>query len=365
MNINEKRIIKTFTELAAISSPSWEEKQVIAYIQKYLKDIGIPSKKLPCGKSHNLYVSIKGSIKDTPLLLSCHTDTVTPCENVKPVIQKDRITSDGTTILGSDDKSAIAMFLEAVTILKEEKIAHRTIEILFSCAEEIGLHGIKEFDMSLIKSKEAYVFDSDGPIGSVILEAPYHAKMTLKVLGKAAHAGMAVEKGKNAIVALSHLITQLPQGNIDENTTFNVGIISGGSATNIVAPEAFCDIEFRSINKKKIEDVRAQVKLLAKETANSFSVKIKTDYELEYGGFSLEKDDAVVKKAVSALKSIGIKAKYKSSGGGSDTNIMNSKGINAVNLSCGMEKVHTTDEFIMIKELIKGAQLTLALIRKS
>ena len=214
--VDRERIINTFVELAAIPSPSWEEKEVMEYIVKRFEKLGGESTPYKCGESHNLLIKIPGCIKSPPLLLSGHMDTVVPCDGIKPVISGKKITSDGTTVLGGDDKAAITMFIEAFEYIKENKINNGPVEILLSCAEELGLKGIKQFDMSLLNSKYGFVFDSSDDIGQIIIKAPYHSNMEISIKGKASHASMAPEKAINAINVLSEIITMIPSGRIDE-----------------------------------------------------------------------------------------------------------------------------------------------------
>src|SRR4030042_5113660 len=225
-DINTKRLIKTFTDMAKISSPSWGENAMRGYIVNAVKKLGVTARQFRSGESYNRPLTVRGDTKRKPVLFSAHMDTVTPCDNVKPVVSQTKITSDGTTILGSDDKPAIAMFLEGLRYNKEIRMPHGPIEILISCAEEVGLRGIKEFDTSVLKARHAFVFDSDGPVGKIVLQAPYHSTMSIAVTGRAAHVGMAPEKGTNAINALSEIIPLLPASRIDHETTVNVGTIS-------------------------------------------------------------------------------------------------------------------------------------------
>ena len=363
--INKDRLISTFLDLVSISSPSWKEHSVMDYIEKRLSKLGIGFRELPCGGSFNLLADMQGTTPQQAILLSGHMDTVGPCDKISPVVTETRITSDGTSILGSDDKAAIAMFLEAFEVIREKNIPHGNVEMLLTCAEEVGLQGIKQFDMSLLKSRLGFVLDSGGPVGTMIMKAPYQYSMEIRVKGKAAHAGMEPEKGISAIVVLAAIISQLPNGRLDEETTINVGIISGGKATNIVAEESYCKLEMRSIDQKKIKSLEAGVRETAKEVARSFGAKVHINRAVEYPGFTLKDTAPVVRLAERAMRSIRLNPKHIISGGGSDTNIFNKSGIHAINLSCGMQNVHTTGEFIMTKDLVKGAELVLALIEEA
>ncbi|MBN1531900.1 MAG: M20/M25/M40 family metallo-hydrolase [Spirochaetes bacterium] len=361
--INRTRLINTFLDLVKIPSPSWDEDRVLHYISRRLKKLGIRHRALRCGDSHNLLVSLKGTLKCPCILFSAHMDTVTPCDRVVPVVTHTKITSNGTTILGSDDKSAIAMFLEGLETLKENQIPHGDLEILFSCAEELGLQGIKRFNFSLLKSKYAFVFDSDGDVGGVIVKAPHHSRIDLEILGKAAHAGMEPEKGINAINVISEIITLIPSGRIDEETTVNVGTVTGGTATNIVAERAQCALEVRSIDRKKLTRYETIIKDVIKKTCVKRRAKFRIARTILYSGFTVRENDRVLRYVKKALERIGIEPVLKTSGGGSDTNIINGAGIKGVNLACGMRNVHSTSEYILIKDLVDGTNLMLSIIQ--
>lgn len=362
-HVNEERLIKTFIDLVKISSPSWEEKGVIDYIVNYGKSAGVECITYPCNNSYNVCIKIPGDDNYVPILFSCHMDTVTPCENIQPVIKQNKITSDGSTILGADDKSAVAGFLEAILCLKESTIPHGNIEFLFSCAEETGLYGIKNFDVKQVQAKYAFVFDSDGPVGGVVVAAPFHISMKIYVKGKAAHAGMEPEKGISAIRVISEIITNIPHGRIDDETTVNVGTIKGGRATNIVAEEAECTLETRSRKKNKVLAIKKEIISIAKTIALRYKAKILVTSNMDYEGYTINENDSIVSIAMKALQSIGKKPLLAVSGGGSDTNILNARGIKAVNLSSGMRQVHTTKEYIAMQDLFDVPSLVLSIVQ--
>ena len=361
-SVNRERLMKTFMELARIPSPSWKENGVINYLIRRFQKLDIDFEKYQCGESFNILARMEGNVERESILLSAHMDTVTPCEGVMPVVSKSRITSDGKTILGADDKAAIASFLEGMQTIRERKIDHGPVEFLFSCAEETGLYGMKGFDTTLLRSRLAFVFDSDGDIGRIILEAPFHVTYEVTVTGKAVHAGLEPEKGISAIRILSNIISKLPHGRIDRSSTVNVGIISGGKATNIVAERAFCKLEARSLSKGKLSDIETRIKTVIRNECARGGARFSLCRNMEYAGFTIGRSQRIVKLAVGALKKIGLAPVYVSSGGGSDTNILNRAGIRAVNLSIGMRNPHSRNEYILIRDLVNGARMVLALI---
>ncbi len=359
---DQEQLITTFTDLARISSPSWREAGVIRYIMKRLQKLRVPYEKHPCGESFNLLARLPGDSSKEAILFSCHTDTVGPCEKVTPIIKGNKITSDETSILGADNKAAIACFLEALHLIREKKIPHGPIEFIFSCAEEVGLYGIKGFDISQLTATAAFVFDSSGKIGKIVVEAPFDMTMELTMRGKAAHAGIEPERGISAIRVLSEIISRIPHGRIDAESTVNVGIISGGTATNIVAEEAYAKLEARSRSLQQLKKIESEIRRISKHEARRYGAKASITKNLEYAGFSLNQEQRVVSIAKRALERIGTAPQTVSTGGGSDTNILNRAGIPAVNLSIGMMNAHTKKEYILITDLIKATRLVLSII---
>jgi tripeptide aminopeptidase len=362
--INSERLINTFITLVKIPSPSWKEGDLTSHVVESLSSLGLECELFPCGQSNNLLARLPGK-GGVPVLFSSHMDTVGPCEKINPIINKTRITSDGTSVLGSDDKSAIAMFIEALAVIKEKNLPHGPIEFLFTCAEEIGLVGAKSFDMSRLNAKYAFVFDCGGPVGTVILKAPYQTTISVSIKGRAAHAGIEPEKGVSAIAVAADIISSLPCGRIDEETTMNIGVIKGGTANNIVAENAEFTMEIRSIDRKKLARLETLVKDKVSKAAGKRGALHKTKMRLEYPGFSIRPESKIIRIVDEALKSIRIEPVHIASGGGSDTNIFNKAGIKAVNLSSGMSMVHTTSEYIRIKDLKNGARLVLSIIEQA
>jgi tripeptide aminopeptidase len=359
--IQRDRLIATFIDLVKIPSPSWREERVIRYIENAVSALGYESVRSHCGASWNLLVRVPGNPARKPMIFGAHTDTVTPCDKVRPIETATKITSDGTTVLGGDDKAAIAVFIEAMRVIRERGIDVVPLEFVFTCAEEIGIKGMKGMDYSLLRAKRAFIFDCSGPIGTMIVRAPSQVVIRAEVTGKAAHAGIEPEKGISAIDIIAEIITKLPKGRLDKESTSNVGIISGGLATNIVAEKASLDMEARSLDGKKLKNIEKKIIGIMKDTARRRGGKISVQSNLEYSSFSIRSDDPLIKTVKKACAAVRARAVLTSSGGGSDTNVLNEKGIRAINLSIGMSNVHSTREFILKKDLVKGCELVLAI----
>ncbi len=361
--MNYNKLIKRFVSLVKIDSESYHEEKIINYIKKVVEKLnGDFYFQQVRENTGNLIVSFKGNSNKKPIFFNAHLDTVTPGKNINPIITDKLIKSDGNTVLGSDDKAAVAIFLEGIEYILKNKIEHPDIYFVFTFAEEMGLIGAKHLDFTKIKAKEGYSFDGDGRVGTIILSAPTHYRYKIIVYGKSSHAGIAPEKGKNAILIASDLITKVKMGKIDNDTTANIGVISGGRATNIVPDRVTIEGEVRSQNFKKLKTYIKELKDKINKIKSKYKCKIKIDIWQEYKGFKFNENSFLVKKIVDACKKIKVKPIFEYSNGGSDANIFNQNGFKCLNIGIGMQKVHSTEEFILIKDLINGFRLFISLI---
>lgn len=365
---NEKRLVESFMELVRIDSISREERDLADFLIEKLEDLGLEvivdqageKVKSNCG---NIIARFKGNIKEvTPIMFSAHMDTVVPGKNIEPVCEGDKILSSGKTILGADDKAAIAALLEALHIIKEDNISCGDIEILFTICEEIGLKGAKNLDISSLNARMAFVLDSGGPVGEIVSAAPSQNSLKIIIHGKSAHAGSNPEEGINAIQVAGFALSRMKLGRIDEETTTNIGIISGGKATNIIPDEVILEGEVRSRNEEKLEKYTKILKQVVEDTAQEFKAKAEVIINREFYCYNLSTDDRIVKIAMKAAKDMGLEPLLRPSGGGSDANVFNKKGFPSVDLAIGMEKVHTVDEYILVKNLKNTVEYVLSII---
>jgi tripeptide aminopeptidase len=370
--INQERLLQTFLDLVKINSPSKHERGVVDYLVPKLATLGFEVKEDAAGEkiggnTGNLIATKVGSSNNgVKIFLSAHMDTVEPTEGLEPCITKDGlIISGGKTILGADCKAGIAAILEAVRVAIEKNVPFRGMQILFSVAEEIGLMGAKEIDPKDIKADVGYVFDTEKPVAGVVVSAPSHENLLVKVIGKAAHAGIHPEGGINAIVAASKAIANMKLGRIDEETTANIGVINGGKARNIVPDEVVIRAEARSRNNAKLD---AQVEHMVhtfRNAANEMGADIDIEAKREYMTYRWTLEDAPVELAMKAGEAIGIKPELVEGGGGSDANVFNLKGVPAVVIGVGYEGAHSRDERIAIADMVKASEFALALISES
>ncbi len=360
--INKTRLIQTFVKLVKIDSLSYHEEKIIKYLMQTLRGYGLKVKLQKVNNTGNIIAFLKGNKKGPAVFFNAHFDTVEPGKNIKPVVTEKLIKSDGTTVLGADDKSAIAVLLEGIRYIKEHNIQHPDMYFVLTHAEEQGLIGAKALDFSLFKAKYGYSLDGDGHPGTAVLAAPTHYIYTLTVLGKAAHAGVEPEKGIDAMKAGAGLINRIKTGKIDFETTANVGKIKGGVATNVVPDKVVIEGEVRSRNEQKLikylKDFKEQISKIKKE----FKVKIQLKLEKAYKAYEFNKNALLVKKFAKACKYIGINPVFTKMNGGSDCNIFNQNKFQCLNIGMGMFKVHSKEEFILIKDMINSLKLFLSIV---
>ena len=365
--INKERLVREFTELVQIDSLTLQERQMADALKQKLESMGFSVYEDDAGRkiggnAGNLICTVKGS-KDVPVvMLMAHMDTVVPGKGKKPLISGDIIKSDGTTVLGGDDAAGIACILEALRVIKENNLEHGDIQVVFTVAEEGGLLGSKNLDYSRINARYGIVLDDGGPIGTVAVKAPSQNRMDIVVKGKASHAGVEPEKGISAIQIAAEAIAGMKLGRIDEETTANIGVIHGGQATNIICDKVEIKAEARSLKQDKLETQTRHMKDCFEKAAAKYGGTVEFDSRLEYAAFSVEEKDDIIKILETASEKAGISLKLVATGGGSDTNIISQKGIQAVNISVGMDKVHSVEEQISIEDMVKATEFLVEII---
>lgn len=371
--VNEERLTNLFCDFVRIDSISRNEKAVSEKIQEMLKEFDAEvliddSTEKTGSNTGNLVVKIKGNVDAPPMILSGHMDTVEPGEGIIPVLTDGVFSSEGETILGSDDKSALAIIFEILTVLKENDLKHGPLELVITVCEEIGLIGAKHLDYSLIDSRFGYVLDSTDTEG-VVTRAPYAYRFEFKVHGKASHAGAAPENGINAITVAATAVAQIKTGRLDSETTCNIGKIEGGIATNIVPPLAVVTGEARGHDKAKLDKVMDSIIFAFEKAVNdgredgSALPMLEVSLDTDFPGTNIPNDHDVVTFAKQAAANLGIEMKTKTIGGGSDANIFFEKGIVAGVIGTGMTDVHTVNETIKLSDMVRNASLILEIIK--
>ncbi|SMC64457.1 M20/M25/M40 family metallo-hydrolase [Papillibacter cinnamivorans] len=368
MGINRDRLIRDFSEMVATYSPSYGERTLGDRIKNSLACLGFSVSEdgagsILGGNCGNIRGFLEGNLPLEPLLFCAHLDTVETSSGKRAVLGEDGfIRSGGDTILGSDDLSGVAAILEALRVIREEKLPHRPIEVLFSVAEEAYCRGIQAFDASVLRSKEAYVLDLSGPVGTAALRAPSIISYEAEVLGKSSHAGFAPEDGIHAVAAAAKAVAALPIGRPDEESTLNAGFISGGGATNIVPDRCIVRGEVRSYSHEKaLEWIRAVGKRF-EEAAAEYGAGIRFKHEVVSEAYQTPPDSPVVRRFEEAARSLGLPLSLISTFGGSDNNTLAKKGISGIVPACAMNEVHSLSEYTTVEELARAALLTLTLM---
>ena len=361
--INQGRLVETFTALIRINSPSFGEREIGEFLRRRLENVGCTVEFQEYERSFNLIGFKKGTTPDIPpLLLSGHMDTIEPTEGIAFSVDNEAIRSTGNTVLGADDKSALAQIIEALTVINEKDLSRGDLEIVFTSAEETGLFGARNLDFNRLKSRHALILDSSGSVGNIVIAAPTHYTYEMKITGRAAHAGIEPEKGISAIRAASKIISKVPDGRINAETTANIGVIKGGTATNVVPKEVVIKGEVRGHDNMVLEGTKKTILDTAKMIAEKEGVRLEITGQDEYHAFMIDESEPFLRFIDGVYKGCGIEPVHAITGGGSDANIFNHRGIIAINISTGMQKVHSTEEHIYIKDLFNGSLVVLSVI---
>ena len=366
--VNRERLVKEFLELTAIDSLTKKERKMADALKAKLEEMGYEvfeddaGKKIG-GEAGNIICTVKGTKNVPAIMFTAHMDTVEPGIGKKAVVDGDMIRTDGTTVLGGDDVSGIVSILEALRVIKEKEIEHGDIQVVFTISEEGGLYGAKYLDYSRIYAKYGFVMDSNGPIGTVSVKAPSQDRIFVTVEGKSAHAGLSPEKGIDAIRIAASAISGMKLGRIDYETTANIGVIKGGRETNIVCDRVEIMAEARSRDNRKLEEQTRHMRERFVQAAAEFGGKADFRAERMYTSFNITEDAPIMDILRRAAGDAGLSLVTEETGGGSDTNIFNEKGIESVDVSTGMQKVHSTEECITINDMVKAAEFVVSIIR--
>ena len=360
-------VAELFVELARVPSPPGHERAVADQVVEYLRSLALSVDEDDAGARidstiGNLLCRIESTGEGTSLFFCAHLDTVPPEGPIEPVVDDGIVRNSGGTILGADNKAAVASMLEATRRIVAENRSHGGIELLFTPKEEVGLRGAAAFDEGRLRAKLGYVYDHAGPIGEVILGAPYQCKLDASFHGRAAHSGMFPEEGRSAIAAAARAIADLRLGRLDDETTANVGEIHGGRARNIVPERCFFTAEARSHDEGKLGELVQEMLETITFAAQLGDCDVETQVDPSARGYRFKRDDPPVRLAAAALERSGIRPSYGLSGGGADANVFNERGLQCLNLANGMTDIHTPDERIAVADLERMVDVTLALV---
>jgi tripeptide aminopeptidase len=360
-------VVSLFTELAALPSPPGEEREVADRVTGYLRDLALEVDEDDAGAAigstmGNLFTRLEPTSSGVPLFFCAHLDTVPPEGPIEPVLEDGVLKNSAGTILGADNKAAVAVMLEAARRVLAEGRPHAGIELLFTPKEEVGLLGAAAFDAGRLHARVGYVYDQAAPIGEVILGAPHAHAMQVRFHGRPAHSGMYPEEGRSAVAAAARAITDFRLGRVDEETTANVGVIEGGTAGNIIPEWCTFLAEARSQDEGKLADLVQEMLEAVTFAAELGECEVETEMRKSYRGYRFRRDDLPIRLACEALERTGHEPTLGLSGGAADANVFNERGLGCVNLANGMANIHTPDEQISVADLETMIDVTLALV---
>jgi tripeptide aminopeptidase len=366
-----RRLHQTFEELCRIPSPTGRERQVADWLTSELRGFGLEVSEDGAGPlvgadAGNLLTRIPGRDPERWLLLCAHMDTVPPTAPLEPVVVDGGFENSGEGILGADNKAAVAALVELARIFTAAQAPPEIgVELLFTVSEETGLQGAKAFDVGQLRSAFGFVFDHATPIGEVITASPTYMQITAEIRGRAAHAGMEPELGVNAIAAAAAGIIAMPNGRLDPETTANVGTITGGTATNVVAERCVLTAEVRGIEQERVDQVLEQAIDALQDGADGAGCDLDVTLEKKFSGYRVKASEQSMLVADRALRQIGYQPKLISSGGGSDANAFRLAGFQCTNLANGTERAHQPTERVSLTALDDGLALALAVVQES
>lgn len=364
-------VARLFVRLCEIPSPSRSEEGVARVVRDELADLGAEVSEdgaaslLPAGSGNIVGRFPPTADGGVPIAFAAHMDTVPVEPPIEVVLDGGMFTNAHPQILGGDDKSAVAAMLAGVRQILDEGRPHAGIELLFTPCEEIGLLGAAAFDPTRLNASYGFVYDHTGPLGGIVTSAPWLSKIHASFHGTPAHAGIVPEDGRSAISAAAAAIDRMPLGRIDPETTANVGTISGGAATNVVAPRCELLAEARSRSESALTaQIGAMLDALTAAAAAT-EVDLETRVVNEFRGYRLTANEPQVQIARDALEGLGYTPELLSSGGGSDVNAFLANGFPAVNLCNDMIDIHTADERIAVDSLERMVDITRAIVERA
>lgn len=356
-----KKMISEFLELAAYSVPSKHETEIRQCLLEKLLELGFSvsvDEAFPETHSGSLYGYLPGQLPGEPILFTAHMDTVTPCENKKITVEPDgTIHTDGTTILGGDDLTGVVEILEAVRQIQKQKLPHRDIEVIFTACEEYFVEGAQKLDYNRIHSRQAYVLDTDGEIGTAVLAAPTGIRVMATLEGKASHAALKPEDGVNAVAMAADAISHMRLGRVDQDTTANIGIIRGGSSGNIVPDRCFVEGETRALVHESALKQRDHMAQCFRDAAEKAGGRVSLDISTVYTAWAVDETAPICRRFERAARQAELQPLFQRACGGSDASFLSAHGISCLVLATGMHEIHSVREYTTVQEMETMAQL--------
>lgn len=369
--VDKEYVRSLFLELVQIDSHSFEEGDMAVRCRRELEDLGFSvyvdgAGQHLNGQTGNLIATLSGDASRTAILLAAHMDTVEPGRGVKPNVDEHGVVwSDGSTVLGADDKAGVVAILSGVRALIQSGAKHGTIQVVFTIAEEVGLQGAKHVEVDKLTAEIGLSLDSGGELGTFVVAGPTQTKWVAEFKGKSAHAGVAPEKGVSAIKVAASAVARMPHGRIDDETTVNIGTFMGTGPTNVVRDSVQLIGEARSRNPERLEHVLQEIGKAFASAAADAGASVHFESEKRYDGFRFGAQDRVRKWVERAIHNAGFQPTPVESGGGSDANVYTSLGVPTINIGIGYEDIHSTSEHVRLEDIESAAQIVLAFCQLS
>src|SRR4051794_2210979 len=351
------RLFETFTRLCEIRSPTGEEREIADALTAELRTLGLEvSEDGAAGPAEagagNLLARLPGQ-SDRWAMFCAHMDTVPHEGQVEVVVDDDGVfRSRGETILGSDNKAAVAVFVELAA-----RYADRPppvgIELVLTVAEEQGLRGAKAFDASSLRSECGFVLDHAGPVGEVVVSTPTQQKILADFRGVEAHAGIKPEEGSSAIAAAAAAISRMELGRLDAETTANVGLIAGGTSGNVVPGHCAIHAEARGLDAGRAAAVAGEIADACAWGASEHGCDVDVRIEELFRGYRLPPASPALGFAESGLRAAGLEPVRVAIGGGSAAHPLRPDGLDRVVLPNGTDAVHPAEEMVPARNLEK------------
>jgi len=362
-------VVELFLEAVKVDSLSLRERPMARFIHTTLSGLSVAvyeddTAKTIKGDCGNLICIPSWFNPSHPAIaLFAHMDTPRTTVGVRPMLTDSRITSDGTTILGVDNRAGSSVLLQ---VLKEHVSANTqgNFIVVFTVAEEIGMFGSKHIDLTPYNIKMGFVFDCSKRPGVFIQSAVGCSLYDATFIGRPAHAGVAPEKGVSAIGIAATAVSQIPMGRLSPTMTSNIGMIVGGTATNVVADRCTIHGEVREFIPALIDEHLIMLKTTFERAAQSNGGDVEFGSRVDFPPFALGSDSEVFRTTVDVLQSVGLTPAPIQYLGGSDANMLNEKGIPSVNFGIGAQNPHANDEFILVEDLHKSSEIATALIAR-
>jgi tripeptide aminopeptidase len=362
--MDHQKLIDIFFQAAPIDACSAMEKPVAEFIRNFLSpyDIHISeddSNKYSLSNTGNI-ICRKGNGGN--FILLSHMDTARSTKDLKPVIAKDKLISDGNTVLGVDNRAGISVLLYLFEYIFNEKIKTKDFTVAFTTCEETTLMGSKNLGING-NIKRGFIFDSAYRPGNFIHSACGSLGFKITINGVASHSALAPEKGINSIAIVSNALSKIKQGRLDTETTLNIGKIHGGSAVNVIPEKTTIEGEIRSFKTERVEELFEELKSIFNNEAKALKGSCEIESQWDFKPYNVLPEYNVFKYAVDAIQKAGLEPKPQISLAGSDANSLNENGIEAVNMGIGAQNPHSNDEFILIEDLLKSAEIALELVK--